>query len=301
MVPGGGDSQIVVGEGGWTGSLEPAHPFLAAGGVSVPQVLVRVDNGGPVLLLPARTLEHRPDGMYYLPFTREALEAYAGTTAVTADAAEETTIMAVPDFSGGDPAAAAAQAAATSSPAAAPPVATTVPPTTTVRPTTLANTVESVVVPLIGEEVDVQKHVVDTGVVRVHKTVALREETVDEPLLRQEVQVERVPINRIVEGGPPPVRHEGNTMIIPLLEEVLVVEKRLMLREELRVTRTQQEFHAPQQVTLRREEITVDRVPVAGGGDHDTLDPLPDSQIRQGQDYTPEQQRTAPLERQENA
>jgi len=89
-----------------------------------------------------------------------------------------------------------------------------------------------------------------------------------------------------VEGGPPPVRHEGNTMIIPLLEEVLVVEKRLMLREELRVTRTQTEFHAPQQVTLRREEITVDRAPVDGGGDGDTLDPLPNSQIEMGQGIT---------------
>jgi uncharacterized protein (TIGR02271 family) len=118
---------------------------------------------------------------------------------------------------------------------------------------------EVVVLPVVAEEAEVRKQVVETGRVRVAKTVRQREEVVDIPLRRDEVQVERVPVNRVVEG-PVEIRHEGDTTIIPLVEEVLVVEKRLMLREELRVTTRQVEERRPQRVTLRAEEATVERV-----------------------------------------
>jgi len=86
-----------------------------------------------------------------------------------------------------------------------------------------------------------------------------REEIVDEPLIREEVQIKRVPVNRVVDG-PVPVKHIGNTMIISLLEEVLVVEKRLMLKEELHITKGEVETYKPQRVTLRSEEAVVERV-----------------------------------------
>ena len=79
-----------------------------------------------------------------------------------------------------------------------------------------------------------------TGGVRLVKKVTEHEETVDLPLLRADVQVERVPINRVVLEAPPS-RQEGDTLIVPILEEVLVTEKRLMLKEEVRITRTQTE------------------------------------------------------------
>lgn len=49
-------------------------------------------------------------------------------------------------------------------------------------------------------------------------------------------------------------------MIVPVLEEVIVTEMRLMLREELHVRKRQIETRKPQHVTLRREEVTVERV-----------------------------------------
>ena len=79
------------------------------------------------------------------------------------------------------------------------------------------------------------------------------------PLVRRTVQVERVAINRVVDGELP-VRYEGDTMIILILEEVLVVEKRLMLKEELHVTQHHKEFHQPQRIVLRNEDITVERL-----------------------------------------
>jgi uncharacterized protein (TIGR02271 family) len=115
------------------------------------------------------------------------------------------------------------------------------------------------VLPIIVEELDLQTRTVETGRVRIHKTVHAREVLVDEPLLREEVVIERVPVNRVVEG-PIPVRYEGETMIVSVLEEVLVVETRLLLKEELRITKRQVETHMPQRVTLRREEAAVERV-----------------------------------------
>ncbi len=77
------------------------------------------------------------------------------------------------------------------------------------------------------------------------------------PLLSEEVSVERVPIHRFMDEAIP-VRYEGDILIVSLLEEVPVVQKRLMLKEELRITTRQVEAHKPVRVTLRREEATVE-------------------------------------------
>lgn len=125
---------------------------------------------------------------------------------------------------------------------------------------------ETVVVPVVAETLDVQKRKVESGSVRIKKIVHEREEIIDEPLIREEVQVKRVPINRVVEA-PIPVRHVGNTMIVSLLEEVLVVEKRLMLKEELHITKGEVETYKPQRVMLRSEEAQVERVDAASRHD----------------------------------
>ncbi len=114
------------------------------------------------------------------------------------------------------------------------------------------------VVPVIEEELRVGKRVVETGRVRVTKTVHEHEEVVDEPLMREEYDVERVRIDEFVDGPVGP-RHEGETLIVPVLEEVLVVEKRLVVREELRITRRQTEERRPQRVKLLSEEVSVER------------------------------------------
>jgi uncharacterized protein (TIGR02271 family) len=112
-------------------------------------------------------------------------------------------------------------------------------------------------IPVLQEELEVGKRKVETGVTRVQKTVHEREEVIDQPLVKEEVQVERVPINRYVEG-PVPVREEDGVTIVPLLEEVLVVEKKLMLKEELRITKRTKTVRDPQRVILRSEEALVE-------------------------------------------
>ena len=123
----------------------------------------------------------------------------------------------------------------------------------------------SVVVPIVAEQLEVQKRKVEAGGVRIRKTVSEREEVVDEPLMREEVQVKRVPVNKVVDG-PVPVRHVGDTMIVSLLEEVLVVEKRLMIKEELHITKEQVESYRPQRVRLRTEQAVIERVEDGRGG-----------------------------------
>jgi uncharacterized protein (TIGR02271 family) len=115
------------------------------------------------------------------------------------------------------------------------------------------------VLPVIEETLTVDTRPVETGRVRIRKVVHEREALVDPPLLREEVIIERVPVNRVVEG-PIPVRYEGDTMIVSVLEEVLVVETRLLLTEEVRITTRRTETHTPTRVTLRREDVTIERV-----------------------------------------
>src|SRR5262245_17629074 len=119
---------------------------------------------------------------------------------------------------------------------------------------------EEVVIPLVAEEVSVETARVARGAVRVHKRIETHEQTVATPLVHEEVVVERVSIDQPVDGAPPEPREENGVVIIPLLEEMTVVEKRLILREEVRVSRHRTTTTASHVVTLRREVVDVERV-----------------------------------------
>ena len=118
---------------------------------------------------------------------------------------------------------------------------------------------EKLVIPVIAEEITVGKKIIESGKVRISKRISEHEELVDVPLFREEVRVERVPINLFVEALPP-VRQEGDTMIIPVVEEQIVIQKKLLLVEELRVRKEVVEHHQPQTVNLRKEEVEIKRI-----------------------------------------
>ena len=116
------------------------------------------------------------------------------------------------------------------------------------------------VIPVAAEALTIDRRVVETGRgVRVLKTVSEREQIVDEPLALDEVRVERTAVNRWLEGSEiPAVRQEGDVTVVPVLEEVLVTTKRLLLKEEIRITRVRREIHQPQSVVLRTEQVSVE-------------------------------------------
>lgn len=127
----------------------------------------------------------------------------------------------------------------------------------TLQSTTIQhNRAEETVLPLIHEEVHVDKRTVETGRVQLTKQVHVEEKMV-EALLRQErVEIERIPLEQLVEKAPE-VRYEGDILVIPVVEEVLVVEKRLLLKEEIRINKQVEEVHHQQPVPLRREAISI--------------------------------------------
>jgi uncharacterized protein (TIGR02271 family) len=114
------------------------------------------------------------------------------------------------------------------------------------------------VVPVIAEDLDVSVRKKPVSKVRVEKQVTGHDETVSMPLHRERAEVKRVMINRPVDG-PLPVRREGDTIIMPVVEEVAVVEKRLMLKEEIHVTRRRTTERHEETVTLQREHADVHR------------------------------------------
>lgn len=118
---------------------------------------------------------------------------------------------------------------------------------------------EEVVIPLVAEDFEVHKEEVTTGIVRVRKVVHEHEEVIDEPLLREYVDVKRIPVNKLVESAPV-VYDEGDLMIIPVLEEVIVVEKRLRLKEEIHITRHRETIHEPQKLIVREENVYIDHL-----------------------------------------
>lgn len=120
--------------------------------------------------------------------------------------------------------------------------------------------VKPAVIPVIQEQAKVFKRVVETGKVRISKKVREYDEVVDVPHFHEEVKVERVPINQMIESAPA-VRTEGDVTIIPVVEERYVMEKKLILVEELHVRKERKESHHPQTLKVLKEEVEVERIP----------------------------------------
>jgi uncharacterized protein (TIGR02271 family) len=123
-----------------------------------------------------------------------------------------------------------------------------------------------IILPLVEEELRVTKREMITGRVRVRTITDTAEELVRQELQGHSVEVERVPVGTLVEPGaePPQVRTEGNVTILPVLEEVLIVEKRLLLKEELRITRHATTEVAELPVTVRKQRAVVERLSSEG-------------------------------------
>ena len=120
------------------------------------------------------------------------------------------------------------------------------------------NELHPIVIPVIEEQLHIDTQLIETGVVRITKRVTEDTQSVDLPTTREEVVVDRVAIYQYVDT-PPAVRYEGDTTIIPVLREVLVTEKKMLLVEEVRITKHRTIEQNEQEFTLRKEEITVER------------------------------------------
>lgn len=118
------------------------------------------------------------------------------------------------------------------------------------------------VIRLAEERVTVSKRLVERETVRVRVVTDQVAELARVSLSLERIEVERVPIGREVERAPE-VREEDGVTVIPVLEEIVVVEKRLVLKEELRIRRVATVREEEQPVTLRRQRAEIERLPPA--------------------------------------
>ena len=113
------------------------------------------------------------------------------------------------------------------------------------------------VMQLIAEHAAVSKRVRKTKV-RVETTTRTRDQVVEADLNHDQVVVERVAIGRVVDAVPD-VRQEGDVTILPVIEEEVVVMRRLVLKEEVHVRRVRTTERHVETVTLRAQEAAVTR------------------------------------------
>lgn len=116
------------------------------------------------------------------------------------------------------------------------------------------------VLPLYAEQVAISKRVRKTRV-QVARTTRTREAVVEEDLAHEQVVVERVAIGRVVDAVPD-VRQEGDVTILPVMEEIVVVERRLILKEEVHIRRVRTTERHVETVTLREQEAAVTRTEI---------------------------------------
>lgn len=112
-------------------------------------------------------------------------------------------------------------------------------------------------VPLVEERLSVSTREIDLGEIDVHKTVESVEETWYEPVTHEEVEFERVRVRRNV-AAPEQPREEGEWLIIPVMEEVIVVQKQLVVVEEIRIRKHPVTEQQEVRETVRRERVTVE-------------------------------------------
>lgn len=127
------------------------------------------------------------------------------------------------------------------------------------------------VIALAEEKVHIDKRIVEGNRVRVSTRTDIMEQVLRETLRGDAVGVTRVPVDRVIAEGElaPQVRTEAGVTIIPVMEEVLVVEKRLVLREEIHIRQTSSGEDVEVPVTLRKQHAVVEHL----GSDGQPLQP----------------------------
>ena len=119
------------------------------------------------------------------------------------------------------------------------------------------------VVPVIQEQVDVDAKPVVTGGVRVTKRVETHDELIEQQLRTSHADVTRVKTNRVVDG-PQPAQRVGNTLIIPVVSEVIHIQKQWVVTEEIHITQREEVETVQQSVPVTYEYAEIERLDETG-------------------------------------
>jgi uncharacterized protein (TIGR02271 family) len=107
------------------------------------------------------------------------------------------------------------------------------------------------------EELVMHKEMRHAGDVEIRTEVEEVPGHIDVDAVSEEVSIEHVPVGRVVSEREAPWK-DGEVLVVPIYEEQLVVTKRLVLREELRVRRMATTEHRHFEDTLRRDRLIVE-------------------------------------------
>jgi stress response protein YsnF len=114
-------------------------------------------------------------------------------------------------------------------------------------------------IPVLEEKLEFHKEVRPTSVVRIHKSVHSENASILENLAVEAVDIERIRKDVFVDTAPA-IRMEGEVTVIPVLEEVAVITKRLRLVEEIRITKRRSSQPYEETIPLRTETVVVERI-----------------------------------------
>jgi len=120
---------------------------------------------------------------------------------------------------------------------------------------------EGMTVPLYAEEASLAKRTIETGYVKVSVATDLKENLVRELITNEKAEIKRVPIGKVLQQAPE-AKVEGDTTIVPVVEEVLKVERQLILKEEIHIRRVRTSHIHQERVTLREQKVTIAHEPV---------------------------------------
>jgi stress response protein YsnF len=117
-------------------------------------------------------------------------------------------------------------------------------------------------IPLFEETVSASKRVVPISKVQVSRLTHSQEQLIEELLHHEQIEIERTTVNKPVDSMPT-IRQEEDIIVIPVVEEVVRVERSLLLKEEMRIRRIRTTERFQESVTLRKQEAVINRLPVA--------------------------------------
>jgi uncharacterized protein (TIGR02271 family) len=111
---------------------------------------------------------------------------------------------------------------------------------------------------LLEEQLSVVRQRIEGDTIRVSTVTSTTEKHVAEEIAHERIEVERIAIGRHIDTAPP-VREEGEVTIIPVVEEILVIEKRLFLKEEVHIRRVRVPATHRETIPLRKQDVVVER------------------------------------------
>lgn len=124
------------------------------------------------------------------------------------------------------------------------------------------------IIPVVEEEVVIGKKIIKKGTVLIEKKIREEDNPVEMSVTSEVINIEHIPQNQIIDSRPD-IRHEGGTIIIPVIKEIIV--KKLMLVEEIRITKEIRTDMVRNNITLKKEEVSISRKEQSANSDNSQL------------------------------